>query len=81
MRGCSTCEWKRPTPTGRRFTYRLRPASGRLIQGHLESSAVDPIMALDALIGTTKAIQANAKMMQYHDHIMGQAVNTLGRVA
>ncbi len=64
------------TGTGER-----QSASGRLLQGHLESSAVDPILTLNALIGAAKTAQGNAKMMQYHDHLMGQAINTLGRVA
>ncbi|MEE8155577.1 MAG: flagellar hook-basal body protein [Phycisphaerales bacterium] len=59
----------------------LRPADGRLLQRHLESSAVDPVMMLNAMISASKAASANLKMMQYHDHIIGQAVNTLGRVA
>lgn len=59
----------------------LRPADGRLVQGHLESSAVDPVMMLNAMISASKAASANLKMMQYHDHIIGQAVNTLKRVA
>jgi flagellar basal-body rod protein FlgG len=58
-----------------------RPAGGRLLQGHVESSAVDPITTLKDLVAAVKSVQANIKMMQYHDHIMGQAVNTLGRVA
>jgi flagellar basal-body rod protein FlgG len=58
-----------------------RPAAGRLLQGHLESSAVDPITTLKDLVASVKSVQANIKLMQYHDHIMGQAVNTLGRVA
>ena len=57
------------------------PAEGRLRQGHLESSAVDPIKTLMSLTAAAKAVMANAKMMQFHDHIIGQAVNTLGRVA
>ena len=57
------------------------PASGRLVQGHVEASAVDPLMTLKNLIGAAKAVAGNIKMMQYHDHLMGQAVNTLGRVA
>jgi hypothetical protein len=32
------------------------------------------------LTAAAKAVMANGKMMQYHDHIMGQAVNSLGRV-
>jgi flagellar basal-body rod protein FlgG len=58
-----------------------RPAEGRLQQGYLESSNVRPIMALNNLMSSAKAVQANIKMMQYHDHIMGQAINTMGRVA
>ncbi|MCH7848627.1 MAG: flagellar hook-basal body protein [Planctomycetes bacterium] len=59
----------------------LRPADGRLLQRHLESSAVNPVMMLNAMISASKAASANLKMMQYHDHMIGQAVNTLGRVA
>jgi flagellar basal body rod protein FlgG len=58
-----------------------RPAEGRLQQRYLESSAVEPISALNDLMNSVKSIQANITMMQYHDHIMGQAVNTMGRVA
>ncbi len=58
-----------------------QPASGAIEQGYVEASAVDPIMTLNALISTTKSIQGNVKMMQYHDNLMGQAINTFGRVA
>jgi flagellar basal-body rod protein FlgG len=58
-----------------------RPAGGRMLQGHLEGSAVDPITTLKDLVAAVKSVQANITMMQYHDNIMGQAVNTLGRVA
>ena len=58
----------------------LIPAEGRIVQGHIESSAVDPIMAMNAMIGASKSVGSNATMMQYHDNIMGQAVNTFGRV-
>ncbi len=57
------------------------PASGRLRQGFLETSAVDPIMTLHDLVGAAKSVQANAKLMQYHDFIMSQAIGTFGRVA
>ncbi len=59
----------------------LQPADGRLRQGSIESSAVDPISTLNDLVGAAKSASANIKMMQYHDHIIGQAINTLGRVA
>ena len=58
-----------------------KPANGTLVQGALEGSAVDPILALNDLMNVSKAIQANVQLMQYHDHILGQAINTFGRVA
>jgi flagellar basal-body rod protein FlgF len=60
---------------------RRLPAAGAIRQGYVESSAVDPIAALNKMILTSKAIEANATMMQYHDNLLGQAVNTFGRVA
>ncbi len=59
----------------------LVPASGRVHQGHVERSASDPIMTLNQLIGATKAVQGNARLMQYHDTLMEQAIGTFGRVA
>ncbi len=59
----------------------LVPADAAVVQGHIEASAVDPIMAMNAMIGASKAVSSNATMMQYHDHIMDQAINTFGRVA
>lgn len=56
-------------------------ASGSVKQGFLESSGVDAILAMNQMINASKAVQANATMMQYHDNILGQAINTFGRVA
>lgn len=50
-------------------------------QGFVESSAVDPILALNAMINASKSVQSNATMMQYHDHLLGQAITTMARVA
>jgi flagellar basal-body rod protein FlgG len=58
-----------------------KAASGSVRQHHLESSAVDPIMTLNDMIAATKGAEASAKLMQYHDHIMGQVIGTVGRVA
>lgn len=57
------------------------PATGFVRQGHIEGSGVDPIMALNEMIAASKAVSRNATMMQYHDQMMGQAINTFGRVA
>lgn len=58
----------------------LVPGSGNILQGSVETSATNPIMTLNNMISATKAVQANATMMQYLDQILGQSVNTLGRV-
>jgi flagellar basal-body rod protein FlgF len=60
---------------------RRQPGSATVRQGYIEGSGVDPIMMLNKMINASKAVNANATMMQYHDHILGQAVNTFGRVA
>ncbi|HWB19939.1 MAG TPA: flagellar hook-basal body protein [Phycisphaerales bacterium] len=49
-------------------------------QGYTEDSATDPVMTLNEMINAARAAQANAQLMQYHDHVMGEAVNSLGRV-
>ncbi len=58
-----------------------QPSDARVRQGYTEGSAVDPILAMNAMMGAAKAAQSNMTMMQYHDHILGQAFNTFGRVA
>ena len=58
-----------------------RPAVGRVLQGSTEASAVDPILMMNAMMGAAKAAQANLKMIQYHDNILGQTFNTFARVA
>lgn len=58
-----------------------QPADGTFLQGNIETSAVDPVLELNKLISASKAVQTNLKMMQYHDQLMGQAINTFGRVA
>jgi flagellar basal body rod protein FlgG len=60
---------------------RLAPARGSLVQGAIEGSAVDPIITLNAMLSATRGAEANTKLMQYADNLMGQAINTLGRVA
>ena len=57
-----------------------RAANGRVVQGHIENSAVDAVTLLKDLVGAAKSFGGNIKMMQYLDHIMGQAINTFGRV-
>ena len=56
-------------------------ASGRIHQGMIEQSNVDPIHEMLQMIESSRAIQANATLIRYHDQVMEQAANTLGRVA
>lgn len=56
-------------------------AGGSIHQRHIENSAVDPITALNQLMNASKAVQASTSLMQYHDNILGQVINTYGRVA
>lgn len=57
-----------------------RSPAGRVLQGYVENSSVDPVTLLKDLVGAAKSFGANIKMMQYQDNIMGQAINTFGRV-
>jgi flagellar basal-body rod protein FlgF len=56
-------------------------ADGLVRQHHVEASTVDPIKTMMGMMAAAKAAQANLKMMQYHDQVLGQAFNTFGRVA
>ena len=38
-------------------------------------------MTLNNLVSSAKAAQANLKLMQFHDQLLGQTFNTFGRVA
>ena len=57
------------------------PAAGLIRQGFVEQSNVDPIREMLQLIESSRAIQSNANLIRYHDQVMQQAANTLGRVA
>lgn len=68
--------------------YRFKNADARLEgervgtvrPGSLESSTVDPIKELLSLIEASGAVEANANMIKYHDLMMDNAVNRLGRI-
>lgn len=54
--------------------------TGRIHPKALESSTVDPIKELLAMIEASGAVESNANMIKYHDLMMDNAVNRLGRV-
>jgi len=55
-------------------------AAGRILQGWLEQSNVDPIRETVEMMAASRAINTNANLIRYHDSVMDRAVNTLGRV-
>lgn len=56
------------------------PFNGRIMQGFLESANVNPVTAMVDLITVSRTYEANQKMIQVHDGLMGKAVNEVGRV-
>lgn len=60
----------------------LGPAQRYGLQpGFLEASGADPIKTLMQVTKASKSVTSNSKLIQYHDNLMDNAVNTLGRVA
>ncbi|MCK8827769.1 flagellar basal-body rod protein FlgF [Natroniella acetigena] len=55
------------------------PATGGVVQGHLEESNVNPIDEMVRMINNTRNYEANQKGIQAHDDTMGKAVNEVGR--
>lgn len=53
----------------------------RVFQRHIEASTVDPVTTLKDLLSASRSLTTAVRMMQFHDNIMGQAINTMGRVA
>ena len=49
--------------------------------GAIEGSATNAIATMMQIMRTTKAATGNANLIKYHDSMMEQAINTLGRVA
>lgn len=54
--------------------------SGRVIQGALERAAVNEISAMMAVTSAGRTASGNLALIGYHDRMMDQAVNRLGRV-
>jgi len=49
--------------------------------GALEGSATNAMGTMMQIIQATKAATSNARLIEYHDKMMDEAINTLGRVA
>lgn len=55
------------------------PYEGTVIQGYTEASNVNPVTAMVDMITVSRAYEANQKMIQVHDTLLGKAVNEVGR--
>ncbi|ONI46957.1 flagellar basal body protein [Candidatus Epulonipiscioides saccharophilum] len=62
-------------PTGQQ----LNPVNSMIEQGYLESSNVNPVNAMVDMISVSRAYEANQKMVQIHDELIGKAVNDVGK--
>lgn len=55
------------------------PFKGSILQGFLESSNVNVVSAMVDMISVSRAYEANQKMIQTQDTLLGKAVNDLGK--
>ena len=53
----------------------------RILQGWTEASGTDPVLEMARMIETSRAIEANARLIGIHDQIMNLTVNRLGAIA
>ncbi len=54
--------------------------NGSVIQGYLEASTVNPVTAMVDMITVSRAYEANQKVVQTHDSLLGRAVNDVGKM-
>ncbi|WP_069998890.1 flagellar basal-body rod protein FlgF [Cellulosilyticum sp. I15G10I2] len=55
------------------------PFQGSIIQGFLEASNVNPVIAMVDMITVSRAYEANQKVIQTHDALLNKTVNEVGR--
>ncbi|MFP6894604.1 MAG: flagellar basal body rod C-terminal domain-containing protein, partial [Opitutales bacterium] len=54
------------------------PADFVIMQGYVENSNVSAIQEMISLIEVSRAHEANQKMIQHFDQMIGKAIGTLG---
>jgi flagellar basal body rod protein FlgG len=57
------------------------PAPAAVIQGSIESAAVDAVSTVVEIGKAERAITSNSKMIQAQDELMDRAINMLGKLA
>ncbi|SDJ90086.1 flagellar hook-basal body protein [Natronincola ferrireducens] len=58
----------------------LEPFDGKILQGFLEGSNVNPIEEMVNMISVLRLYESNQKVVQAYDEILQKAVNDIGRV-
>jgi flagellar basal-body rod protein FlgF len=53
---------------------------GTVAQGSLEMANVDPAQLMTQMVSVTRAYEAAQRMVQAQDELLGQTINTLGRL-
>ncbi|AKL93747.1 flagellar hook-basal body rod protein FlgF [Clostridium aceticum] len=56
------------------------PFEGRVLQGYLEASNINPVAEMVNMITVLRAYESNQKVVQAYDEILQKAVNEIGRV-
>ncbi len=56
------------------------PFTGTLMQGYVEAANVNPVTAMVDMITVSRAYEANQKVVQTYDQLLGKAVNEVGRL-
>jgi len=59
----------------------LKSSDAQVRGGFVERSTVDPATELSALMDTQRVLEANANMMHYQDQMLGDLVNTVGKIS
>ncbi|MCH2160701.1 MAG: flagellar hook-basal body protein [Phycisphaerales bacterium] len=67
--------------TGKETPGAIDPSATQLRQGWTEASAIDPVMEMSKLIDSSRAIQANSRLIGIHDEVMNLTINRLGAIA
>lgn len=60
---------------------KVADSSTQVKQGWTEASGIDPVIEMSRLIDSSRAIQANSRLIGIHDEVMNLTINRLGAIA
>ena len=59
----------------------IGPSERQVVVGHLEQSSVEPTTKMMEMIETSRAFEANVRMIQNQDHAVESLINRLLRTS